>query len=120
MALGMLDFSGAMGNGKACEIVWELTRPKVPVLTSPHLPASLDDGQSVALWLCKEQPELVPEEHEEVISYLMDKIYSLQAISLVLSEENQQYGFPNEAAALLEKNGLSPKYRRALEINSIL
>ncbi|KAH7019970.1 hypothetical protein EDB80DRAFT_212466 [Ilyonectria destructans] len=95
------------------------TKAQVPVLTSPHLPASLDDGRSVALWLCKEQPELVPEEHEEAISSLMDKIYSLQAISLALSAENQQYGFPNEAAALLEKNDLSPKYRRALEINSI-
>ncbi|KAH7158063.1 hypothetical protein B0J13DRAFT_618105 [Dactylonectria estremocensis] len=93
---------------------------QVPVLTSPALPASsLDGSQSIALWLCKQQPELIPEEHQETISCLMDKLHALQAISFVVSAKDQQDGLPNEAAALLEKNGLSLKYRRALEINSI-
>ncbi|KAK7408865.1 hypothetical protein QQX98_008988 [Neonectria punicea] len=95
------------------------TKGQVPVLTSPALPASLDDSRAIAQWLCKRQPELMPEEHEEVILSLMEKIYSVQALPLVISAEDRQYGLPNQAAALLEKNGLSPKYRRALEISSI-
>ncbi|KAF7548073.1 hypothetical protein G7Z17_g7281 [Cylindrodendrum hubeiense] len=95
------------------------TKAQVPVLTSPALQASLEDSQSISLWLCRKQPELIPEEHEEAISCLMDKICSFQVEPLVVPAENRQYGLPNEAAALLEKNGLSPKYRRALEINSI-
>ncbi|KPM45095.1 hypothetical protein AK830_g1451 [Neonectria ditissima] len=95
------------------------TKGQVPVLTSPALPASLDNSRTIAQWLCKRQPELMPEEHKKVISSLMEKIYSFQALPLVISAEDRQYGLPNEAAALLEKNGLSPKYRRALEISSI-
>ncbi|KAH6888096.1 hypothetical protein B0T10DRAFT_67844 [Thelonectria olida] len=95
------------------------TKGEVPVLTSPALPASLDDSQNISAWLCEMQPELIPREHEEDITRLMEKICSLQAIPLVLTAEDRQWGVPNEAAALLERNGLSPKYRRALEINSV-
>lgn len=96
------------------------TKNQVPVLTSPALPASLNDSRSISSWLCKMQPELIPEEYEEDVARLMGDICSLQVIPLVSTAEDRQWGVPNGAAALLEKSGLSAKYRRALEINSVL
>lgn len=89
-------------------------------MTSPALPLTLDDSHEIAKWLCEKQPELVPEEHRETISRLMDGIYSFHAKPLVVAAEERNHGIPNQAAALLENASISEPHRRALEIKSVL
>ncbi|KAF7556753.1 hypothetical protein G7046_g6223 [Stylonectria norvegica] len=98
------------------------TKGQVPALTSPALPAVLDDSRAIADWLCEQQPELLPPEHRTTIARLMDKMYSFHALPLAVSSTAGQYeyGIPNTAAARLEKSDLSEPYRRALEIKSVL
>ncbi|KJZ75799.1 hypothetical protein HIM_04956 [Hirsutella minnesotensis 3608] len=92
---------------------------QVPALTSPALESTLDDSYAIAKWLCKRQPELLPEEHRETIERLMDKLYTFHAKVLLEPPENQKHGVPNQAAAMLESTELTEGHRRALEIKSL-
>lgn len=91
-----------------------LTPRQVPTLTSPALESTLDDSRDIANWLCERQPELLPEEHRETIERFMGKMYAFGAKALLVAPDDGRDGFPNKAAAMLERSDLSERHRRAL------
>ncbi|CAM1502021.1 Fc.00g040050.m01.CDS01 [Cosmosporella sp. VM-42] len=96
------------------------SKGQVPALTCFEFPSTLDDSCDIATWLCEKQPELLPKEYQEIISGLVDRIYSFHITPLVVNPTSKTYGIPNRAAARLESNDISEQHRRALEIKSVL
>jgi glutathione S-transferase len=94
-------------------------RVQVPALTSPSLDEPITESRDISNWLCKQQPELVPDEHRETIERLMDQLYSFHAMSLSVPPDDHRHGVSNQAAAMLERADLSDSYRRRLEIKSL-
>lgn len=90
------------------------------MLTSPALPSPIDDSYDISRWLCEKQPELLPDQHREDIDRLLGKLYDFHAMALSIAHDDRNDGIPNQAAALLENPELSKRYRRALEIKSVL
>ncbi|KAL7938037.1 hypothetical protein V8C35DRAFT_290677 [Trichoderma chlorosporum] len=95
------------------------SRGQVPALTSPALASPLIDSYDISKWLCEKQPELVPEEHREVIQNMMGILYSFHAVTLIVGPHERKHGIPNQAAELLEKKDLTERHRRALEMKSV-
>lgn len=88
----------------------------MPALTSPALPATINESRDIASWLCQQQPELIPEEHKDAIDKRMTKLFFYHAKALTIPAD----GIPNKAAAMLENPNITEGHRRALEIKSIL
>lgn len=93
---------------------------QVPALTSDAFTSPLAESYDISKWLCKKQPDLIPEQHRETIQSLMDKLYSFHAKTLTIGSDEKKHGIPNRAAELLEQKDLTEPHRRALEIKSVL
>jgi hypothetical protein len=50
----------------------------------------------------------------------MDALYAFHAMAVSTHEKDRIHGVPNLAAAMLERSDISEKYRRALEMKSVL
>ncbi|CAH0039286.1 unnamed protein product [Clonostachys solani] len=93
---------------------------QVPVLASPALSEPLTDSYEIAKWLSLQQTDLIPEEHNVIITKIMNDLHGIHAQALALSPDICKDGIPNQAAAMLERNQLTASHRRRLEIKSIL
>ncbi|VUC33192.1 unnamed protein product [Clonostachys rosea] len=92
---------------------------QVPVLASPALSQPLTDSYEIAKWLSLQQVDLIPEEHNVIITKIMDGLHGIHAEALALSPDICKDGIPNQAAAMLENSQLAASHRRRLEIKSI-
>lgn len=92
----------------------------MPALTSPALASPFTDSYDISKWLCEKQPELIPEDHREIIQKMMEKLYSFHAMTLTIGPDERKHGILNRAAELLEKKDLTERHRRALELKSVL
>lgn len=90
------------------------------MLKSPSSPSPIADSRDISRWLCEQQPQLVPSEHRDTIERLMDLVYGFHAQALCIPESRRTHGVKNLAAAQLERSDISERYRRALEIKSVL
>ena len=96
----------------------EFDSPQVPVLDigTDVLTESLD----ILHWLSRNQPALMPEEHQEDILAQLEAFYGFHAQPLAAKSEALSWGIPNKALEMLEDPEISDTYRRSLEIRSIL
>ncbi|CAG9995849.1 unnamed protein product [Clonostachys byssicola] len=94
-------------------------RGQVPVLASPALSEPLTESYEIAKWLSLQQTDLIPEEHNVIITKIMNDLHEIHAQALALSPDICKDGIPNQAAAMLEQNKLTASHRRCLEIKSI-
>lgn len=88
----------------------------MPALTSADLASPLAESQDIAIWLCEQQPALVPDSHHDTIKDFLGKFYSYHCKALSIPPN----GIPDKAAAMLESPKLTPSHRQALEIKSKL
>jgi hypothetical protein len=78
----------------------------------------LRDSLDIAHWVCEQVPALLGGEHQETIMVLVQRLHEFHFVPLSVSAEyRQRYarGMPSDAEDILEKQGVSEDYRKALE-----
>lgn len=75
------------------------------------MPESLD----ISYWLCSHYPRLLPQANEPKIRQLLRDLHAIQGQCLSISKGKRMDRIPCDADELLQRQDISPDYRRALE-----
>jgi len=94
----------------------DLTCRQVPVLASPSLAKTIPDSVAITFHLASLFPNLIPSSHAADTTRLIKELHSLNYFSLSFpNRPHVAQGFKETVLKLLGKEGISERYRRALE-----
>ncbi|OAQ98095.1 hypothetical protein LLEC1_00802 [Akanthomyces lecanii] len=87
----------------------------VPTLTGGGLSQPMPESLDISYWLCSHYPRLLPEAKESKIRQLLRDLHAIQGQCLSIPKGRRMDKIPCDADEPLQRDDLSPEYRRALE-----